>query len=199
MDGPTSIPRTGRVLLVRHGETSWSRAGRHTGSTDLSLTEEGIASLAPLRARLAAGGFARVLTSPLKRARQTCEVLGWDADAEVVEDLAEWRYGDYEGWTPEQIQAERPGWDLWRDGAPGGEAPDEVGRRIDRVVADLQTDPDSERRVLVVAHGHSLRTLGARWVGLAVEAGRHLRLSPGHVGQLGWHRAIPVISSWNIP
>ena len=193
----TSIPRRGRVVLVRHGETAWSRAGRHTGSTDLSLTEEGIASLAPLRARLAAGGFTRILTSPLKRAQQTCEVLGLHAGAELVQDLAEWRYGDYEGWTPEQIQAERPGWDLWRDGAPGGETPDEVGHRIDHVVADLQTDPDTETGVLVVAHGHSLRTLGARWVGLGVEAGRHLRLSTGHMSELGWHRGMPVISSWN--
>lgn len=198
MAGPTSIRRRGRVVLVRHGETAWSRAGRHTGSTDLSLTEEGITSLAPLRDRLAAGGFTRVLTSPLKRAQQTCEVLGLDADAEVVEELAEWRYGDYEGWTPEQIQAESPGWDLWHDGAPGGEAPDEVGRRIDRVVADLQTDPDPEPVVLVVAHGHSLRALGARWVGLGVDAGRHLRLSTGHMGELGWHRGMPVISSWNV-
>src|SRR3954452_5634549 len=158
------------ILLVRHGETEWSRSGQHTGVTDLPLTEAGGRAARAGGERLRGREFALVLTSPLSRARRTCELAGLGERAETVDDLHEIDYGDYEGLTTPQIREQRPGWDLWRDGSPGGETVAQAGERADRVVARLA---DAEGDVAVFAHGHILRVLAARWIELPAEAGAH--------------------------
>lgn len=186
------------VVLIRHAETEWSRIGRHTGTTDLPITEAGRRSLGELRIRLGSHRFGLVLVSPLLRARQTCEVLGFSDEAQVRDGLAEWRYGRFEGLTPAEIQDRSPGWDLWDDGAPDGESPLDVTSRIDRVIEEIQASVDRVEDILVVAHGHSLRAFGARWMGLPVWAGRHLRLGTGTVSTLGWHHGERVVRRWNV-
>lgn len=186
-----------RIFLVRHAETEWSLSGQHTGTTDLPLTPEGCALTHYLRPRLAAGRFARVLTSPLQRAAETCRIAGFAAEAEVRHDLVEWDYGTYEGRTTADIRTDDPGWDLWRDGAPGGESPADVARRIDRVVADLLEACEHGGDVLVFGHGHSLTALTVRWLGLPIVHGRHLRLGTGSVSVLGWKREVRVLELWN--
>jgi broad specificity phosphatase PhoE len=182
------------VWLVRHGETEWSAAGRHTGRTDLPLTDHGRADAMAVGQRLAGRSFALVLTSPLLRARETCRLAGFDAAAVVDDDLREWDYGDYEGETTAAIRARRPGWTVWRDGAPGGETAADVGRRCDAVIARVRAVDDD---VLVIAHGHLLRTLAARWCGLAPENGAVIALHTATLSVLGWEREQPVVQRWN--
>jgi broad specificity phosphatase PhoE len=183
-----------RVLLLRHGETEWSRLGRHTGRTDIPLDEEGRRRAREAARTLDGMGFTRVLVSPMSRARDTAELAGLRGPLEVWDDLVEWDYGEYEGRTAAEIRAERPGWTLWEDGVPGGETLEELGRRADRVVARLG---QFEGDVAVVAHGHVLRVLAARWVGLEPAAGRLLVLETAHLGRLGHEHGTPAITLWN--
>ncbi len=186
-----------RIVLVRHAQTEWSLTGQHTGTTDLPLTDEGRALTSHLRQRLDGSRFDRVLTSPLRRAVETCHIAGFADQAEVCDDLAEWDYGDYEGRTTPDIRTEHPAWELWRDGAPGGEAPDDVSVRVDRVVAALLDTCAHGGDVLVFGHGHSLKALAIRWMGLDIIHGRHLDLGTGSVSSLGWKREIRVLDRWN--
>lgn len=185
-----------RAILVRHGETEWTLTGQHTGRTDIPLTEAGRAAardLAPLAAKTT---LALVLTSPLGRARETCELAGLAAQAYVDPDLLEWHYGDYEGLTLAQIQTRAPEWLLFIDGCPGGESPAQVAERVDRVIARIRAvDGD----VALFAHGHLLRLFAARWIGLPPAAGCHFLLDPATVSVLAHSRGIPVVKSWNAP
>ncbi|MEO6712668.1 MAG: histidine phosphatase family protein [Mycobacteriales bacterium] len=178
---------------MRHGQTAWSALGKHTGRTDIPLTGEGAADAGALAVRLAGLQPALVLSSPLRRARETAERVGYPSP-EVLADLSEWHYGDYEGLTTTEIRLGRPDWSLWRDGVPGGESPADVAVRADRVVARLQATPGV---TLVFAHGHLLRVLAARWLGLSTEAGRLFALSAGSLSVLGWERELPVLRLWN--
>jgi len=182
------------VVLVRHAETEWSRAGRHTGRSDIPLTEQGRAAAAALAPRLHDSRFAVVLCSPLRRARETCELCGLGSLAQPCEQLLEWDYGDYEGLTTSQIDAVRPGWSLWRDGCPGGESPADVGARADSLIAELQTIAGD---VAVFSHGHMLRVLGARWVELAPQQGALLGLDTAALCVLGHERATAILARWN--
>jgi len=183
------------VVLVRHGETDWSRTGRHTGRTDVPLTEEGRRQAILLREWLAERTFARVLTSPLSRAADTCRLAGLDRGARSSEALLEWDYGNYEGMTTPAIRERRPDWLLWRDGCPNGESAAQVGARVDPVVAELrELDGDAA----LFAHGHVLRVLAARWLALGPEAGSLLALSTATLSVLGWEREIAVIRRWNV-
>lgn len=186
-----------RVVLVRHAKTAWSLSGQHTGTTDLPLTDEGRAATRLLAERLAGQRFARVLTSPLQRALETCRIAGFADQAQARDDLVEWDYGAYEGRTTADIRSDNAEWDLWRDGAPGGESPADVQRRVDRVVAELLKQCAKGGDVLVFAHGHSLTALAVRWLGLPVSAGRHLSLGTGSVSTLGWKREVRVLEVWN--
>jgi broad specificity phosphatase PhoE len=184
------------IVLVRHGETEWSRDRRHTGRTDIPLTETGRREAIVLRDALAEWSFPRVLSSPLARALETCRLAGLGERAELSDDLREWDYGEYEGVTTAQIREERPGWYLWRDGCPGGEDAAGVGRRADRVIAALD---GSGGDVALFAHGHVLRVLAARWLGLGPEAGALLKLDTGTLSALGYERETRVIMRWNAP
>jgi broad specificity phosphatase PhoE len=181
------------VWLVRHGETEWSRAGRHTSTTDLPLLPEGERVARGLHERLAGIDFALVLTSPRQRARTTAALAG-HADAEVDPDLAEWAYGDYEGVTTATIRETVPGWTVWSQPCPGGETPAQVEERLDRVVARLRA---VDGKSLVFGHGHALRALTARWLGLPVTDGRLFRLDTATVSVLGHERESPVVLRWN--
>ena len=185
-----------QIVLVRHGETEWSRDGRHTSRTDIPLTGEGQSQARSLGARLDAWTFALVLTSPMARARETCRLAGQGERAQVTDDLKEWDYGDYEGRRTAEIRAERPGWTLWRDGAPGGETAFDVQRRADRVIARADVAGGD---VAVFAHGHLLRILAARWAGLPPTAAAHLALDTATVSVLGWERDERVVRRWNVP
>ncbi len=182
------------LVLVRHAETAWSLTGQHTGRTDLALTDAGREVARALRGPLGRFGPERVLVSPLERARETCRLAGLDARAEVRDDLVEWDYGSYEGRTTSDIRRERPDWDLWRDGSPGGESAAAVGARVDNLLADLAEVRGS---VAVFSHGHVLRVLGARWVGLAAADGALLALSTGAISVLGHERQRRVLWRWN--
>ena len=184
----------GPATLVRHAETEWSRDGRHTGRTDIPLTEHGRERARELRGRLGRERFELVLVSPARRALETCELCGLGAHAQVREDLQEWDYGDYEGLTSAQIKARRPDWVLWRDGCPGGESPAEVGARADRVVAELCA---AAGPAAVFSHGHLLRVLGARWIALAPAGGGRLGLAPAAICELGSEHGEAIISRWN--
>jgi len=181
------------LWLVRHGQTEWSRDGRHTSVTDLPLLPEGEEVARGLPARLAGTDFVQVLTSPRQRARRTAELAGY-ADAEVDEDLVEWAYGDYEGITTAEIRERVPDWTIWSGPVPGGESAAQVGERLDRVVARARA---VDGATLVFAHGHSLRALAARWLGLPVSEGRLLRLDTATVSVLGEERGQPVVLRWN--
>ena len=183
----------GELWLVRHGETEWSRDGRHTSTTDVPLTDAGVAVATTLAERLADEPFGLVLTSPRQRARRTAELAGF-ADAHVEPDLVEWDYGDYEGLSTEEIRRTVPGWSVWSHGCPGGESAEQVGRRLDRVVAEARAYGG---RVLVFGHGHALRVLTARWLGQPAEDGRSYRLDTATVGALGYERESPVLLRWN--
>jgi broad specificity phosphatase PhoE len=182
-----------QLWLVRHGETEWSASGRHTSHTDLDLTEAGVEAARSVADKLRGTSFARVLSSPLLRARRTAELAG-AGSPELVDDLREWDYGDDEGLTTPQIREDRPGWTVWADGPRGGESAAEVGARADRVVAMVR---ESEGPVLAFSHGHFCRVLGARWLGLPVTAGAHLKLSTASVSVLGWERETPALVHWN--
>jgi broad specificity phosphatase PhoE len=185
---------TQEVWLVRHAETEWSKSGRHTGRTDVPLTDEGRERARALGARLRGHRFASVLVSPLDRARETARLAGLGDAFEVREDLLEWDYGDYEGITTAKIREGRPDWYLWRDGVPNGETMDEVAARCDRVIEEiLGVDGD----VAVFAHGHILRSLGARWVEEPVSFGGRLYLTTGSVSVLGFEREVRVLRLWN--
>jgi broad specificity phosphatase PhoE len=186
----------GNVTLVRHGETAWSLAGRHTGRTDILLTEEGERKARALRERLGSVAFDRAFTSPLKRAFRTCELAGLGEVAKADPDLVEWDYGDYEGRTTSEIVAQRSGWRLFREGCPHGEQPADVAVRADRVIARLREKDD---RAIVFSSGHILRVLAARWLGLAPSEGRLFKLDTASVSILGYEhdKSEPVISLWN--
>jgi probable phosphoglycerate mutase len=190
----------GELILVRHGETEWAREGRHTGRTDVPLTprgEEQARSLAPL---LADREIALALVSPAERARRTAELSGLVSlnGTETDDRLWEWDYGAYEGRTTPQIREERPGWYLWRDGVVGGETVEQVGERVDGVL-DRVRPHLAEDDVALVAHGHVLRVLTARWLGLSPAGGRLFRLDTGTLSTLGTEHDQPVIRSWNVP
>jgi probable phosphoglycerate mutase len=182
------------ILLVRHGETEWSRSGRHTSSTDLALTEDGRRRTAPLRDELGAREFALVLSSPLRRARETCEIAGFGDRAEIVDDLREWNYGEYEGLTTPQIRERDPDWNLWTDGCPGGELPEQVGARADRIISRMR---NVEGDAVAFAHGHILRVVTARWLGMPVSAGARFVLLAGAIGALGYERETEALVGWN--
>ena len=186
----------GHVVLVRHGETEWSRDGRHTGRTDIPLTTEGQRKATALAEPLRAWQFALILSSPLRRALETCRLAGYGATAQVRPELMEWDYGRYEGLTSRQIAEQNPGWSLWRDGGPDGETPADVGRRVDRVIAQLRQVAGD---VLIFAHGHVLRVLAARWLDEPPAGGRHYALQTGALSVLGYEHEDPVISRWNLP
>jgi broad specificity phosphatase PhoE len=186
--------RRGQVVLVRHGQTEWSLSGQHTGTTDIPLTEAGQGHARALGARLAGWDFARVLTSPLSRALETCRLAGLGDRAEIVDGLREWDYGAYEGRRTVDIRKERPGWGLWRDGVPDGETVEDVGRRADRVI-ELARAAGGD--VALFAHGHVLRVLGARWIGLPADHGARLALSTASISVLGWERETAVVERWN--
>ena len=176
------------LWIVRHGETEWSATGRHTSVTDVPLTAAGEEAAGVLRDRLAGTSFDLVLSSPRQRARRTAELAGFP------DDLVEWAYGDYEGVTTATIRETVPGWTVWSHPSPGGETADEVGRRLDRVIAKVRANGG---RVLVFGHGHASRVLAARWIGQPVEEGRFLRLDTGTVSVLGYERETPVVARWN--
>ena len=178
--------------LLRHAETEWSRDGRHTGRTDVPLTDVGRERARALRKRIAGHSFALVLSSPLSRARETAELAG--LTPQLRDDLLEFDYGEYEGITTAQIRQQRPDWYLWRDGCPGGETAEDVGRRVDRVIEEvLQADGDAA----IVAHGHVLRALGARWAEQPAAFGGRLALDTGSISVLGFEREVRVLRRWN--
>jgi broad specificity phosphatase PhoE len=186
---------TRRLYLVRHGETAWSLSGQHTGTTDLALTEQGEEAAKRLGPPLSRVAFARVLTSPMRRAARTCELAGLGAQATVDADLMEWSYGDYEGLTTEQIRGRAPGWLLFRDGCPGGESPEAIAARVDRLIMRVRAiDGD----VALFAHGHVFRVLAARWLGLPVIVGRHFLLDTATLSILGYDREVPAVKQWNV-
>jgi broad specificity phosphatase PhoE len=185
-----------RVLLIRHGETEWSLNGRHTGTTDIPLTENGRNVARQWKPVLSQLTFSLVLTSPLQRARETCDLTGLGQRAEVDNDLREWNYGDYEGLTPQQILAQRPSWMIFSDGCPNGESPNEVQARIDRVIKKVR---EIEGDVALFAHGHFLRSFGARWLGLRAGDGSFFLLDPATVSVVSYYRRIPAVKHWNAP
>jgi len=184
------------IYLARHGETAWSLSGQHTGLTDLPLTERGEQNARALGHRLNGLSFVKVFTSPLQRARRTCELAGFGTAADVDRDLLEWNYGQYEGRRTAEIRAERPDWQLFRDGCPGGESPDQVGARADQVVGRMHA---VDGNVLLFSSGHFLRVLAARWLGLEPAAGRFFLLSTASLSALGYehNRSQPVIRLWD--
>jgi probable phosphoglycerate mutase len=188
--------RAVEIVLVRHGETEWSRDLRHTGRTDIPLTDVGREEARMLREPLSEWIFARVYTSPLSRARETCRLAGLDDGAHVTDALLEWDYGEYEGITTKEIRAKRPGWYLWRDGCPGGETAEDVGARVDPLIAELKA---ADGDVALFAHGHILRVLAARWLGLPPQDGRLFALSTATLSVLGYERETEVIRRWNAP
>jgi len=194
--GPLVFNGAVNVVLVRHGETEWSRDGRHTGRTDIPLTERGRREAQLLAACLVEWTFVKVLTSPLQRATETCRLAGLSEAAEVRTDLREWDYGDYEGRTTAGIRKERPGWILWSDGVPGGETGERIAARADRVIAELR---DTEGDVAVFGHGHMLRVLTARWIELEPAAGSRFALEPATISVLGHERETAVVLRWNQP
>jgi broad specificity phosphatase PhoE len=185
-----------QVFIVRHGETEWSLSGQHTGTTDIPLTEHGQQVARLLRPILAKESFALALTSPLQRAQETCRLTGFGDVAKIEPDLVEWNYGRYEGLTPAQIHATAPGWLIFRDGCPGGEQPDEIGARVDRVIAKVRA---VKGNVALFAHGHVFRVLAARWLGLPASAGQHFLLDTATMTILSYYRGIPAIKQWNAP
>ncbi|MEU3789065.1 histidine phosphatase family protein [Streptomyces fructofermentans] len=188
-----------RILLARHGQTEWSLSGKHTGRTDVPLLKEGRRGAELLGERLRRAPLyglpgVEVRTSPLARARETCEIAGFGDRAERWDTLMEWDYGAYEGMTPEEIRTDRPDWLIWRDGVPRGETIAEVAARADEVVAWARS---ADRDVLVFAHGHILRSIGARWLGLDLGFAARIRLNPTSLSALGWAYGEPAIETWN--
>jgi probable phosphoglycerate mutase len=186
--------RRHELLLARHGETEWSASGRHTSRTDLTLTENGRQLARHLASLLADRRFALVLTSPMRRAIETCELAGMKG-FQVRGELREWDYGDYEGATTPEILERRPGWDLWRDGCPGGETPSEVGGRADRLLAEVRS---ADGDVVAFGHGHMLRVVAARWLEREVADGGQFALATGTLSTLGYEHDRPVVQSWGV-
>ena len=184
------------VFVIRHCETKWSLSGQHTGTTDVPLTDNGRRQAERLRPVLARQTFALVLVSPLQRARETCDLAGLCDGAIIDPSLIEWNYGEYEGLTSRQIRERAPGWLLFRDGCPGGETPEEVGTRADRVIAHARA---VDGNVALFAHGHILRVIAARWIALPASAGQNFLLDTGTLSVLGHYQEIPAIKIWNGP
>ena len=184
------------VFLVRHGETEWSLNGRHTGSSDISLTENVRQVARRWQPFATTRTFDLVLTSPLQRARETCELAGLGERAETDPDLMEWNYGAYEGLTPKEIREKQPAWMIFRDGCPSGESPEQIGARVDRVIAKVRARAGN---VAVFAHGHVLRVLGARWLGLPPSAGSHFLLDTATLSVLSSYHGVPAMKRWNAP
>ncbi|MCO5327050.1 MAG: histidine phosphatase family protein [Solirubrobacterales bacterium] len=182
------------LWLARHGETEWSRDGRHTGRSDIPLTPAGEAEARALEDPMSIVEFTRVLTSPLSRAAETCELAGFRDRAQPRDELLEWDYGDYEGKTSAEIREERPDWLLWRDGCPDGESPGQIGARVDSLIGELL---DEDGPIAIFAHGHVLRVLAARWIGLGPEGGKLLKLNTATLSRLGWEHDYRVIERWN--
>jgi probable phosphoglycerate mutase len=190
----------GRVVLVRHGETEWSRTGRHTGATDLPLTTRGEEQARALGKDLAPFTFAEVRVSPFDRARATAELAGIDLGTAVIDDdLREWDYGDYEGITSATIHETNPGWTIFADDAPGGETAEDVAQRVDRVLAQVRPLIESGGDVALVAHGHLLRVLASRWLGESPRFGARLALDAGSLSVLDHEHDVPLLRSWNCP
>jgi len=186
-----------QIFLFRHGETEWSLTGQHTGRTDLPLTENGERRASNLRGLLKGVKFAHVLTSPLRRARRTCELAGFGAAARVEPDLQEWDYGDYEGRTTADIRARRPGWDVFKDGCPHGESVEQVCQRAERVLESLRS---MDGLIALFSHGQFLRALAMRWIGLSLQEGRHFALDTASLSILGYEYSdgeMPAICVWN--
>ncbi len=186
--------QTQEVYLVRHGETEWTLTGQHTGITDIPLTENGRKVAKLLEPVLAKEEFALVLTSPLHRARETCELAGLGELAEIDHNLMEWNYGEYEGLTPGDIHTKRPEWMIFRDGCPGGESSEQIGARVDRVIARVRA---LEGHAALFAHGHVFRVFAARWLGLPATAGRHFLLATATLSILSYYRDVPAVKRWN--
>jgi probable phosphoglycerate mutase len=187
------VDEDNQLWLIRHGATEWSRDGRHTGTTDLPLLPQGEEDARALRERLSGVDFALVLTSPLRRARRTAELAGFP-DAKIDGDLVEWGYGEYEGITTPEIRETVPGWTVWTHPSPGGETMDQVETRLDRLLERVRA---VEGHVLLVSHGHALRALAARWLGLRARDGRLLKLDTGTISVLGYERETAVVERWN--
>jgi broad specificity phosphatase PhoE len=185
-----------RIYLLRHGETEWSRLGKHTGVTDISLTKNGRAAAQRLHSVLANETFGLVLTSPMRRARDTCELAGLGDAAIIDPDLLEWNYGDYEGLTTSEIRSKRPDWSLFRDGCPGGESPEQVASRAERIISKMQ---ETERHVALFAHGHIFRVLAARWINLPASHGERFLLDTATLSVLGYYYQTPAVKIWNAP
>lgn len=184
------------VFVTRHGETAWSLSGRHTGTTDIPLTDNGRRLAERLRPILAKERFVRVFVSPMRRARQTCELAGLGDAAVTDPDLVEWSYGEYEGLTPEQIHQSAPNWLVFRDGCPGGEMPEQVSARVDRVIARVRA---ADGNVALFAHGHVLRVFVARWIGFPLSAAEHFLLDTGTLSILSYYYELPAVRVWNGP
>ena len=184
------------VFAIRHGETAWSLSGQHTGTTDIPLTDAGRRLAERMRSVLAAKAFTLVLCSPLQRARETCELAGLGDKAIIDPDLVEWNYGEYEGLTPKQIHEMAPGWLIFRDGCPGGERPEHVGMRVDRVIARSRA---VDGNTALFAHGHVLRVFAARWIALPPGGGQHFLLNTGTLCVLSYYQEIPAVRIWNGP
>jgi probable phosphoglycerate mutase len=184
------------VFAIRHGETTWSLSGQHTGTTDIPLTENGRRLAERMRPVLAENTFGLVLCSPMRRARETCRLAGLGDRAVIDTDLCEWNYGKYEGLTPAEIDKLAPGWMIFRDGCPDGETAENVGARVDRVITRSRA---SESDVALFAHGHVLRVLAARWIGLPAEGGEHFLLNTGTLCVLGHYHEAPAVRVWNRP
>jgi broad specificity phosphatase PhoE len=183
-----------QIYLVRHGETEWSLSRQHTGTTDIPLTNNGRNVAALLRPVLSPKILALVLTSPLRRARETCDLAGLGERAQNDCDLMEWNYGEYEGLTPQQIHSRRPGWLIFTDGCPGGESPEQVACRVDRIISKVRA---VEGDAALFSHGHLLRMLAARWLGLPPADGCHFLLGPATMSIVGYYRGIPALKQWN--
>ncbi len=185
------------LYLIRHGQTEWSLSGQHTGQTDLPLTSEGERQASNLATVLGGINFSQILTSPLQRARRTCELSGLSHRCEIEPDLVEWNYGKYEGLTSDEIEKGQPSWNLFRDGAPGGESPGEIAERADRLISRLRALTGN---IALFSHGHLFSALAMRWIELPVVNATHFELSTSSVSILGFanhHPDIPVISGWN--
>lgn len=183
-----------KIYVVRHGETEWSLSGQHTGTTDIPLTEKGREMAKAFKPFFANLDLALVLTSPLERARVTCELAGLGAQSKIDRNLMEWNYGQYEGLTIKEIQKKSPDWMIFRDGCPGGESPEQVANRADQVIARIQK---TDGNVALFAHGHILKVFVARWLGLPAEAGCHFILDTGTLSILSYYRGCTTIELWN--
>jgi len=184
------------AVLIRHGETAWSLSGQHTSTTDIPLTERGRQAALRLAPLLASMELVMVLSSPRQRALQTSELAGMGERVRIDHDLAEWNYGEFEGLTSAEIQRIHPGWLLFRDGAPGGETPEQVGERVDRLIEKVRA---AKGRVALFAHGHVFRVFVARWIGLPAGHGRHFLLDTSTLTVLSYYRGIPAVKCWNAP